>query len=83
MSVLGNIVSAIFPLRTYSKRDCGRGAFHDDVFTSKAFRGIGARQADFANRLTRHLREACRQSNRKTRLESIDSGFDEVAETGQ
>ena len=60
MSVLGNIVSAIFPLTTYSKRDCGRGAFHDDVFTSNAFRGIGARQADFANRLTRHFREACR-----------------------
>ena len=71
MSVLGNIVSAIFPSAHTPSADCGRGAFRDDVFTSKAFRGIGARQADFASRLTKHLREACRQSNRKTRLESI------------
>ena len=83
MSVLGNIVSAIFPFPTRSKRDCGRGTFHDGVFTSKGFRGIGAGQADFASRRTKHLGEVRRQSNREARLESIDCRSDEVAETGQ
>ena len=41
MSVLGNIVSAIFRLTTYSQAGLRpHGAFHDDVFISNAFRGI-------------------------------------------